>query len=98
MPPVRLDVRVIAPGTLRIENNDANIVSSADLTFRGTYERPIVFGSAEISRGEFIFEGRRYVVTRGRARLHEPGPHRADVRHRRRDAGARAATRPIASR
>jgi translocation and assembly module TamB len=65
MPPVRLDVRVIAPGTLRIENNDAHIVSSADLTFRGTYERPIVFGRAEISRGEFIFEGRRYVVTRG---------------------------------
>ncbi|HKY22096.1 MAG TPA: translocation/assembly module TamB domain-containing protein [Vicinamibacterales bacterium] len=65
LPPVRLDVRVIAPGTLRIENNDAHIVSSADLTFRGTYERPIVFGRAEISRGEFIFEGRRYVVTRG---------------------------------
>jgi translocation and assembly module TamB len=65
MPPVRLDVRVIAPGTLRIENSDAHIVSSADLTFRGTYERPIVFGRAEISRGEFIFEGRRYLVTRG---------------------------------
>jgi translocation and assembly module TamB len=63
--PVRLDVRVIAPGTLRIENNDAQIVSSADLTFRGTYERPVVFGRAEISRGEFIFEGRRYLVTRG---------------------------------
>jgi translocation and assembly module TamB len=63
--PVRLDVRVISPGTLRIENNDAHIVSSADLTFRGTYERPIVFGRAEISRGEFIFEGRRYLVTRG---------------------------------
>jgi translocation and assembly module TamB len=64
-PSVRLDVRVIAPGTLRIENNDANVVSSADLTFRGTYERPIVFGRAEIARGEFIFEGRRYIVTRG---------------------------------
>jgi hypothetical protein len=64
-PPVRLDVRVIAPGTLRIENNDANIVSSADLTFRGTYERPVVFGGVQISRGEFIFEGRRYLVTRG---------------------------------
>ena len=72
MPPVRLDVRVIAPGTLRIENNDANIVSSADLTFRGTYERPIVFGSAEVSRGEFIFEGRRYVVTRGRLDFTNP--------------------------
>ncbi len=65
IPPVRLDVRVIAPGTLRIENNNATIVSSADLQFRGTYERPIVFGRAEISRGEFIFEGRRYLVTRG---------------------------------
>ena len=72
MPPVRLDVRVIAPGTLRIENNDANIVSSADLTFRGTYERPIVFGSADVSRGEFIFEGRRYVVTRGRLDFTNP--------------------------
>jgi hypothetical protein len=64
-PNVRLDVRVIAPGTLRIENSDATIVSSADLQFRGTYERPIVFGRAEVSRGEFIFEGRRYLVTRG---------------------------------
>jgi hypothetical protein len=72
MPPVRLDVRVIAPGTLRIENNDANIVSSADLTFRGTYERPVVFGSADVSRGEFIFEGRRYVVTRGRLDFTNP--------------------------
>jgi lipoic acid synthetase len=50
MPPVRLDVRVIAPGTLRIENNDAHIVSTADLTFRGTYERPVVFGTAITSR------------------------------------------------
>ena len=72
IPPVRLDVRVIAPGTLRIENNDANIVSSADLTFRGTYERPVVFGSVDISRGEFIFEGRRYVLTRGRLDFTNP--------------------------
>lgn len=63
--PLRLDVRVIAPGTLRIENSQAHIASSADLTFRGTYERPIVFGRAEITRGEFLFEGRRYLVTRG---------------------------------
>ena len=63
--PIRLDVRVIAPGTLRIENHDARIVSSGDLTFRGTYDRPVVFGRVEVSRGEFIFEGRRYLVTRG---------------------------------
>jgi TamB, inner membrane protein subunit of TAM complex len=63
--PLRLDVRVVAPGTLRIENSQAHIASSADLTFRGTYERPVVFGRAEITRGEFLFEGRRYLVTRG---------------------------------
>jgi hypothetical protein len=72
MPPVRLDVRVLAPGTLRIENNDASIVSSADLTFRGTYERPIVFGSVEISRGVFVLEGRRYQLTRGRLDFTNP--------------------------
>jgi TamB, inner membrane protein subunit of TAM complex len=63
--PLRLDVRVTAPGTLRIENSQAHIASSADLTFRGTYERPIVFGRVDVTRGEFVFEGRRYVVTRG---------------------------------
>ena len=63
--PVRLDLRVVAPGTLRIENNVARIAASADLTLRGTYDRPVVFGRAELLRGEALFEGRRYIVTRG---------------------------------
>ena len=65
---------------------------SADLTFRGTYERPVVFGRSEITRGEFLFEGRRYVVTRGHARLQQHRPHRAHVRCGGRDAGARVRT------
>ena len=32
---------------------------------RGTYDRPLLFGRAEIERGEVTFEGKRYVVTRG---------------------------------
>ena len=63
--PLRFDVRLIAPSTLRIDNNLARIVSSADLALRGTYDRPLVFGRAEIERGEVTFEGRRYVVTHG---------------------------------
>lgn len=63
--PLRFDVRVVAPSTLRIDNNVARIVSSADLSLRGTYDRPLVFGRAEIERGEVLFEGKRYVVTRG---------------------------------
>ncbi len=65
VPPVRFDVRILAPSTLRIENNTARIVSSAELTLRGTYARPLLFGRAEIDRGEVLFEGHRYFVTRG---------------------------------
>ena len=63
--PLRFDVRLIAPSTLRIDNNLARIVSSADLALRGTYDKPLVFGRAEIERGDVTFEGKRYVVTHG---------------------------------
>ena len=48
------------------------MVASADLALRGTYDRPLLFGRAEIERGEVTFEGKRYVVTRGTHRLHQP--------------------------
>ncbi len=63
--PVNFDLRVEAPSTLRIENNSARLVSSADLTLRGTYDRPQLFGRAEVERGEVFFEGKRYNVRRG---------------------------------
>jgi hypothetical protein len=70
--PVRLDVRVLAPSTLAIENTQARIVASADLTLRGTPERPLLFGRADIERGEVQFEGRRYLVTRGSLDFTDP--------------------------
>src|SRR6185436_14101288 len=63
--PLRFDVQIEAPSTLRIENNLARMVASADLQLRGTYDRPLLFGSAQIERGDVIFEGNRYLVTRG---------------------------------
>src|SRR6185436_17263961 len=63
--PVRYDVRVLAPGTLRIDNNLAQIVARADLTLNGTYDRPVIFGRADVERGEILFEGNRYRITRG---------------------------------
>jgi hypothetical protein len=62
---VRYDLSIVAPSTLRIENNLARLVASADLQLRGTYDAPLLFGRAEIERGEITFEGRRYLVTRG---------------------------------
>jgi hypothetical protein len=63
--PLRLDVQIEAPSTLRIENNLARLRAKANLDLRGTYEKPLLFGRAEIDRGDVLFEGNRYVVTRG---------------------------------
>jgi autotransporter translocation and assembly factor TamB len=63
--PVRFDVQIDAPSSLRVENNLARMVASADLQLRGTYDKPLLFGSAQIDRGDVIFEGNRYLVTRG---------------------------------
>ena len=63
--PLRLDIHVIAPGTLRIENNLARVTATADLRLGGTMDRPQLFGRAEILRGELQFEANRYRITRG---------------------------------
>jgi autotransporter translocation and assembly factor TamB len=63
--PLTFDVQIDAPSALRIENNIAHMVASADLKLQGTYDHPVLFGTAQIERGDVIFEGNRYVVTRG---------------------------------
>ncbi len=50
--PLRFDVDLFIPSTLRIDNNAARLVASADLQLRGTYDRPQVSGRAEVERGE----------------------------------------------
>jgi hypothetical protein len=63
--PVRFDVQIVVPSTLQVNTNVLRLLASADLTLRGTYDKPVLFGRADISRGEVSFEGRRYRVTRG---------------------------------
>ncbi len=63
--PLTFDVQIDAPSALRIENNIAHLVASADLKLQGTYDHPVLFGTAQIERGDIIFEGNRYLVTRG---------------------------------
>jgi len=63
--PLRFDVHISVPSTLRIDNNLARIVANADLSLRGTYDRPVLLGRADVERGEVIFEGRRYRIRRG---------------------------------
>jgi len=63
--PLRFDISIVSASSLRIQNNIANMVASADMRLQGTYDRPVLFGRAEIERGDFVFEGNRYVVTPG---------------------------------
>ena len=70
--PVRLDVRINAPSTLQIDNRTLRLVANADLQLRGTIERPVLLGRAEIERGEALFEGKRYLLTRGTVDFNNP--------------------------
>ena len=63
--PLRYDVQILVPSTLHIDNNLARGLASADLTLRGTYDRPVFFGHAEVGRGELTYKGKRYRVTKG---------------------------------
>lgn len=70
--PLRYDVRIVAPSTLEIRNSVARVFANADLQLRGTFDRPLLFGRAEVDRGEFTFEGRRYQITRGTIDFNNP--------------------------
>jgi TamB, inner membrane protein subunit of TAM complex len=61
----RLDLRLRAPGTLRIDNNLATLSARAELALQGTSEAPLVTGRAEIERGRLYFQGHTYVIQRG---------------------------------
>ena len=70
--PLRFDLKIDAPSALRIDSPSARLVSSADLTLRGTYDRPSLMGRADIDRGELLLEGNRYLVTRGAIEFNNP--------------------------
>jgi TamB, inner membrane protein subunit of TAM complex len=63
--PVRYNVKVVAPGTLRLDNNLAQITARADLSLGGTYDHPTLFGHMDIERGGIRFEGNQFRITRG---------------------------------
>jgi autotransporter translocation and assembly factor TamB len=70
--PLRYDVRIEVPSTLRVDTNLLRLVARADLTLQGTYDRPVIGGHADIERGEVNFEGRRYRITRGAIDFNNP--------------------------
>jgi translocation and assembly module TamB len=70
--PIRFDLEIKAPSAFRIDTNLLQLTASADLTLRGTYEKPVLLGRAEVDRGVANFEGRRYRATRGTLDFNNP--------------------------
>jgi hypothetical protein len=70
--PIRFDIKINAPGTLRLDNNLARVTGRADLTLNGTYDRPALYGRIDIERGDVFFEGNRYQITRGTVDFNNP--------------------------
>jgi hypothetical protein len=70
--PIRFDLEIKAPSAFRVNTNLVRLTASADLNLRGTYDKPILLGRAEVDRGEVSFEGRRYRVTRGSLDFNNP--------------------------
>ena len=70
--PLRYDVQIVAPSTLEIRNSTARLFASADLQLSGTFDRPLLLGRSEVTRGELAFEGRRYQITRGTIDFNNP--------------------------
>src|SRR5206468_2502294 len=63
--PIRFDLEIKAPNAFKMDTSLIRLTASADLTLRGSYEKPVLLGRAEVDRGEVSFEGRRNRVTRG---------------------------------
>src|SRR5262249_4279085 len=71
--PLKYDVHIVVPSSLHVDNNlIRQLVASADLQLVGTYDRPVLSGHADVERGELIFEGRRYRLTRGTIGFYNP--------------------------
>ena len=70
--PLDLDIRIVAPSSLRMTNNAVRVVASADLTVQGTYDQPQLFGAADLESGEAFFEGLRYRLNYGTISLANP--------------------------
>ncbi len=67
---IRLDLRVIAPDEIFIDNNFARIEARADVRASGTATDPHLTGTIEVLTGEVFFRGRTFEVTSAVVEFH----------------------------
>ncbi|MGA2004542.1 MAG: translocation/assembly module TamB domain-containing protein [Terriglobales bacterium] len=62
---LRLDVHVATTPELQMQTAIARLSGDADLRVRGTADRPVILGRAEVLEGEISFNGTKYRLERG---------------------------------
>jgi translocation and assembly module TamB len=75
---VNLDVQVVSTSDLTLASSRLSLQGSANLRVRGTAAQPAVTGRVNVTGGDLIFRGNRYVVENGT--LDFVDPYRIDPR------------------
>lgn len=71
--PLKFDIQINAPpGSLVINNRGADIEGGADLSFRGTLDRPTLTGRLDVDTGEWTLNGNRYRIRQGAIEFSNP--------------------------
>jgi TamB, inner membrane protein subunit of TAM complex len=71
--PLKFAIQINAPpGSLVISNKGADLEGSADLSFRGTLDRPSLTGRVDVDTGEWTLNGNRYRIRQGSIEFSNP--------------------------
>jgi translocation and assembly module TamB len=62
---LKLDVHVTTTPELQMQTALAKLSGNADLRVRGTADRPVIMGRAEVVEGDITFNGTKYHIDRG---------------------------------
>jgi translocation and assembly module TamB len=69
---LRLQISVQTPSGLNLSSRQLSLAGSADLQLRGTASQPVMLGRINVSDGDLIFYGNRYVVQGGTIDFRNP--------------------------
>jgi translocation and assembly module TamB len=69
---LRLDVHVVTTPELQMQTAIARLSGDADLRMRGTADRPVLTGRAEVLEGDISFNGTKYRLERGDVTFSNP--------------------------
>ncbi len=62
---LRLEVAVTTPNEIAINSRDFSLHANANVNVRGTADVPVVLGRVDLTSGDLIFRGNRYVIQSG---------------------------------